>query len=185
MRRLRCAAQKEKQNERRQHPRNAHRSARRRKRSTAVILSGATRVEVRRIPVPGVVEYHDPVWLVQRAWSTFRLPALQALIRSTIAELGALSPEELLGREPAEPTAAGWTQDPVSEALKACSEELRDACGIAEAEAERAQHCSQVRGYTAQQPLAWSEAFTEALDKYRRAASARLLVRLDANSTVA
>jgi hypothetical protein len=150
-----------------------------------VILSGATRVDLPRVPVPGVVEYHDPVWLVQRAWSTFRLPALQALIQSTVAKLGALSPEELLGREPSDPKAAGWTQDPIEEALKACREELRDACGIAEAQVERAQHCSLVRLYTAQQPLAWSEAFTEALDKYRRAASALLMVSLDAKSTVA
>lgn len=142
-------------------------------------------MDVPRVAVPGVVEYHDPVWLVQRAWSTFRLPALQELIRSTIAELEALVPAELLGREPPEPKAAGWTQDPVSEALTACCEELRDACGMTDAQAERAQHCSQMRVYTAQQPVDWSETFTEALGKYRHAASARLLVRLDAKSTVA
>jgi hypothetical protein len=113
--------------------------------------------------------HHDPAWIVQRAWSTFRLPRLQELIRQTIADLHSLNPRELLGREVVVPE--GSDCDPVAEALKACCEELRDASGMAGAAAERATHCRTVRCYMEQQPAAWSETFEEALGKYRRAAS--------------
>jgi hypothetical protein len=113
--------------------------------------------------------HHDPAWIVQRAWSTFRLPRLQELIGQTITDLHALNPRELLGRELVVPE--GSDCDPVAEALKACCEELRDASGMAGAAVERAAHCRAVRNYMEQQPGAWSETFEEALGKYRRAAS--------------
>lgn len=122
--------------------------------------------------------HHDPAWVVQRAWSTFRLPRLQELIRQTIADLHSLNRQELLGREltvpersDSEPAFDPATCDPVAEALKACCEELRDASGMTGAAAERATHCRVVRSYMEQQPGAWSEIFEEALGKYRRAAS--------------
>jgi hypothetical protein len=34
-----------------------------------------------------MADYHDPTWLVQRAWSQFRLPKLQSLIELTIHDL--------------------------------------------------------------------------------------------------
>lgn len=133
------------------------------------------------VPSPG--EYHDPAWLVRRAWSSHRLPGLQALIRSTIGELQDLPPSDVLGPNwsPAERTAR--LPDPVMEALRACSEELRDASGMAGSNVARAAHCSLVRRYTAQQPPAWGTTFTAALDKYRHAACAALLAAFQQKST--
>jgi len=127
--------------------------------------------------------YRDPAWLVQRAWSEFRLPALQALITATIADLQDLTPPEILGRELPRAEDTSGVPDAVKEALRACSEELREACGMTDSKAQRAEHYNLVRLYMAQQPLAWSELFVEALDKYRSAASAALLVTLDGKST--
>ncbi|HKO92467.1 MAG TPA: hypothetical protein VJU61_15000 [Polyangiaceae bacterium] len=126
--------------------------------------------------------YRDPAWLVQRAWSEFRLPELQALITATIADLQALTPPELLGRELPPSLAAGTAPDPVKEALCACGGELREACGMTDSKAQRAEHYHLVRLYMTQQPLAWSELFVEALDKYRSAASAALLVTFNGKS---
>ena len=126
--------------------------------------------------------YRDPAWLVQRAWSEFRLPALQALIARTISDLEELAPVDILGRE-LPPAEDGTAPDPVKEALRACSEELREACGMTDSNAQRAEHYHLVKLYMTQQPPAWSELFVEALDKYRSAASAALLVTLDGKST--
>jgi hypothetical protein len=123
-------------------------------------------------PVPAA--YHDPVWLVQRAWSSHRLPGLQALIRATITQLQALAPTDLLGKDWS-PGRAARLPDPVIEALRACSEELRDACGIAGSGVARVAHCSLVRRYTSQQPATWGDTFSAALDKYRHAACGLLL----------
>lgn len=125
---------------------------------------------------PAPAAYHDPVWLVQRAWSSHRLPGLQAVIRTTIAELQALAPSELLDKEWLSAERAARLPDPVSEALRACSEELRDASGIAGSEVARAAHCTLVRRYISQQPAAWGKTFSAALDKYRHAACRVLLV---------
>lgn len=113
--------------------------------------------------------YHDPTWVIQCAWSVFRLARLQELIRLTIVDLQSLPRPE----PPEDELAAHRLQrDPVAEALKACCEELRDASGMGGA--GRAQHCELVRAYMQQQPAAWSESFAEALDKYRRAATLAL-----------
>lgn len=122
-------------------------------------------------------EYHDPTWLVERAWSLFRLPALQKMIEGTIAELELLERAELaeLGfASVSEPV----TRDPVAEALRACVEELRDASGMTDAGSRRAEHCALVRHYIAEQPHGWGDAFGVALDKYRRAASTALQASL-------
>jgi hypothetical protein len=116
--------------------------------------------------------YRDPAWVVQRAWSVFPLPRLQELIRTTIVDLQSLPQPESLDREPVSATRPEC--DPVAEALRACCEELRDASGMEGAEADRARHCKAVRVYIEQQPQAWSEAFTKALDGYRRAATSAL-----------
>jgi hypothetical protein len=125
------------------------------------------------VPSPG--EYHDPVWLVQRAWSSHRLVSLQAVIRTTIGELQALAPGDLLGKDWAWPELSARLPDPVIEALRACSEELRDASGIAGSQVAREAHCSLVRRYISQQPAAWGKTFAAALDQYRHAACRVLL----------
>lgn len=118
------------------------------------------------------VPYHDPVWVVQRAWSVFRLPRLQELVRLTIVDLQALPPPQLVLRD--FPRGDRVSCDPVAEALRACCEELRDASGIAGAEADCDRHRREVRDYIARQPPAWSEMFAEALHEYRRAAARAL-----------
>jgi hypothetical protein len=122
--------------------------------------------------------YHDPAWLVRCAWSTFRLKALQRLVGDVIAELAAIEPREFLGHAALSLDRTSLGPDPAFEAQQACSDELRDACGMLDAEAQRALHCRLVRDYIAEQPVAWSEAFAEALDKYRHAASAALRATL-------
>lgn len=109
----------------------------------------------------------DPSWVIQRGWSVFRLPRLQELITSSIAELRseprpALSCEQ--GFRPSSP-------DPTAEALRACCDELREASGIPGAEAVRAQHVKVIRRYMREESLDWSEAFGHALDTYRQAAA--------------
>lgn len=122
--------------------------------------------------------YRDPAWLVQCAWSDTRLSVLQALIKTTISALENMDSTELLGRPPSDsPTLVG-DPNPVKEALQACCEELRDACGMVDSEAQRAGHHARVRLHMAEQPVAWTEAFIEALDKYRRAASVALSATL-------
>jgi len=115
-------------------------------------------------------EYHDPAWLVQRAWSAFRLAALQDLVEKIIADLQRLELGDALDAGPSglDLRAAG---SPVQEALRACIEELRDASGMASAAEHRAAHCEQVRRYLAHEPSAWAEAFGAALDRYRHEAS--------------
>lgn len=142
----------------------------------------------RALDAPAVIrpgdEYHDPAWLVQRAWSAYRLPRLQAMIRAIIGQLQAIAPLDVLGKDGSRPALAPCLPDPVSEALRACSEELRDACGIAGAGVARAAHCSLVRRYISQQPAGWEQAFGAALDKYRRAASAALQAVLHTEAKV-
>jgi hypothetical protein len=125
--------------------------------------------------------YHDPAWVVQRAWSVFRLPRLQELIRLTIVDLQALPPISLAGHElgggSPEVEQPGCEQpacDPVAEALRACCEELRDAAAMPGASEARANHCKLVRDYMAQQPSAWSEVFVAALQEYRKTATRAL-----------
>jgi hypothetical protein len=131
-----------------------------------------------RSPAELAAVYHEPAWLVRRAWSVLRLPALQALISGIIANLERPPTAELLGHPPE--TIGLRAPDPIAEAHRACSDELRDACGMTDATAQRALHCSRIRGYMAEQPLAWATAFSEALERYRRAASAAMSVSLDA-----
>jgi hypothetical protein len=133
-------------------------------------------------PVPAVMppagEYHDPVWLVQRAWSSYRLPRLQAVIRRVITELQALAPGDVLGKNWSVPELASRLPDPLSEALRACSEELREASGIAGSQIALTAQCNLVRRYVSQQPAPWEKTFGAALDGYRHAACAALLLAL-------
>ena len=142
-----------------------------------LILSASPREVPKPVDGPSGTEYHDPVWLVQRAWSAYRLPGLQAVVRTTIVELQALDPVNVLDGgvvDCSDPEVR--RPDPVLEALRACSEELRDASGMAGSHVARAAHCTLVRRYTSQQPAAWGKTFTAALERYRHVACAALLV---------
>lgn len=141
-------------------------------------MSAAPRILDVRNPadVASATAYHDPAWLVRRAWSSHRLPALQALIGTTIRELEALPAGDLLGQSTAGAEPEAHLPDPVVEALRACTEELRDACAMAGSQGERAAHCKLVRDYIARQPQGWGETFAAALEKYRQAACRVLLV---------
>jgi hypothetical protein len=124
-----------------------------------------------------MLKYHDPAWTVQRAWSSFRLPALQAIVNETIAELGRLEPRQVLGRELSDQEGE-LESNAVAEAFKACTEELRNEAGMIDSDARRASHCQLVREYKAHQSADWSATFEEALGKYRRAAGEALQVSL-------
>jgi hypothetical protein len=124
------------------------------------------------------------MWLVRRAWSAHRLPELQAIIRQTIEKLQTLAPADLLDRDSTPPrrdtpvpgaALPAQVRDPILEALRACSAELRDASGMAGSEVARAAHCDLVRLYISQESAGWQTTFTAALDKYRHAACSTLL----------
>jgi hypothetical protein len=100
------------------------------------------------------------------------------MIRRVITELQALAPGDVLGQNWSPPEIASPLPDPLSEALCACSEELREASGIAGAGVALTAQCNLVRGYVSQQPAAWEKTFGAALDGYRHAACAALLVAL-------
>lgn len=149
------------------------------------MTSPARVVDAPKPVVASTTEYHDPVWLVQRAWSSHRLASMQAVIRTTIGELQALAPRDLLGKDWVSSELTARLPDPVLEALRACSEELRDASGMAGSQVARAAHCSLVRRYIAQQPAAWGRTFAAALEQYRHAACRALLVAFPRTSSVA
>jgi hypothetical protein len=119
-------------------------------------------------PPPARRASHDPSWVIQRAWSVFRLPRLQELIVAAIAELRYEPRLELAGEQhsvrPSGP-------DPAAEALRVCCDELREASGMAGADAERAQHVATIHRYMREEPVDWSEAFAHALEAYRTAAA--------------
>jgi hypothetical protein len=119
----------------------------------------------------------DPAATVRRAWSTLRLPALQAIVNSTIRELEQLSPRDLLGRE-LSPLESQSDNNPIAAALEAFSEELRDESGMADSRARRIEQSAHIRENMLDQPQAWTTAFHEALDKYRQAAAQVLSVSL-------
>jgi hypothetical protein len=116
-------------------------------------------------------DYHDPTWLVERAWSLYPLSKLQKLIESAIVELERLEP-------PRCDDAGQNVLNPVTEALKACVAELRHASGVPDAARTRAAHCELVRQYIAADPDAWGKSFGAALDEYRHAASTALQASL-------
>lgn len=124
-----------------------------------------------------MLKYHDPAWTVQRAWSSFRLPALQAIVNETIANLAKLEPPQVLGRDLSEQDAE-LESNAVAEAFKACSEELLNEAGMIDSDERRASHCKLVREYKTHQSAEWSATFEEALGKYRRAAGEALQVAL-------
>ncbi len=119
----------------------------------------------------------DPAATVRRAWSTLRLPALQAIVNATISELERLAPQELLGREL---TALERQREdnPITAALEAFCEELRDESGMADSRARRIEQSAHIRENMHDQPEAWTTTFHEALDKYRQAAARVLSVSL-------
>ncbi len=119
----------------------------------------------------------DPAAAVRRAWSTFRLPALQAIVNDTIAQLERLSPRDLLGRE-LSPIDSQHEQNPIATALAAFAEELRDESGVVDSHARRIEQSEHIRESMLEQPHAWTATFHEALQKYRQAAGATLQVSL-------
>jgi hypothetical protein len=103
------------------------------------------------------------------------LPGLQAVIRATIGKLQELSPGDILMGDWTGSERRTRVPDPILEALRACSEELRDASGMPGSTVARTAHCQLVRRYISQQPPAWGDTFAAALDQYRRAACTALL----------
>lgn len=110
--------------------------------------------------------YHDPVWLIDCAWSRLRLSPLQTLVGEVIADLRDLRESD---RSPAD--LEGGDRDPAVEALEACRAELREACAMRGADTELERYSGVIRGYASARPAAWRTAFEASFDYYRRAAS--------------
>jgi hypothetical protein len=115
----------------------------------------------------------DPATVVRRAWSTFRLPALQAIVNATITQLEKLEPSDLLGRELSS-LECQREHNPIAIALEVFSEELRDEAGIAGAHQRRIEKTAHARESLMGQPEAWAATFREASEKYRLAAARAL-----------
>ncbi|HEU4582178.1 MAG TPA: hypothetical protein VFS67_28175 [Polyangiaceae bacterium] len=115
----------------------------------------------------------DPAAAVRRAWSTLRLSALQNIVDQTIVGLQQLEPSELLGR-PLSGVEQQLEGNPIRAALDACSEELRDESGMAGSHERRLDQFHRVRERMLAQPVAWTESFQEAVEKYRLAAGRSL-----------
>ncbi|HWO14517.1 MAG TPA: hypothetical protein VNN80_33665 [Polyangiaceae bacterium] len=111
----------------------------------------------------------DPSWIIQRAWSVFRLHRLQELIIGAIAELRLTPHPELSGLQ--EQTERPKGPDAAAEAWQACCDELLDACGIPGADTVRAHHVAMVRRYMREESSGWSTVFAQALGTYRQAAA--------------
>ena len=124
-------------------------------------------------------EHTDPAAAVRRAWSTLRLAALQNIVDQTIVGLQRLEPSELLGR-PLSGVEQQLDRNPIREALDACSEELREESGMAGSHERRLLQSHRVREHMLAQPLAWTQSFQEAVEKYRHAAGRALNQSLNA-----
>jgi hypothetical protein len=123
-----------------------------------------------------MTEFRNPTWLIERAWSSHSLAALHRVIDLTIADLERIEPVPV-GRH------GDFVLDARAEALKGCCAELRHACAMAEAEAQRATHCDLVARHISEHQDGWGEAFAQSLEEYRRAASVALQVSLAAHSS--
>lgn len=121
--------------------------------------------------------HRDPAATVRRAWSTLRLPELQAIVQRAILELEQLPPEAVLGRE-LSALERQSEDNPITAALEAFCEELRDESGMADSRARRIEQSAHIRENIHDQPEAWTTTFHEALDKYREAAARVLSVSL-------
>jgi hypothetical protein len=140
----------------------------RKMRSNTALIKATTIGTSTRVQTAGT----DPARAIQLAWSVYRLPELHELMLLAIAELRAVVPGELLGRELSDLDLSECS--PVAEALEACCAELREESGMPLAETDRQGHCERVRSYIEQQPPAWVATFNEALAKYRSAAAVTL-----------
>ena len=118
-------------------------------------------------------EHRDPAATVRRAWSTYRLTALQDIVNETIVALQQLEPSELLGR-PLSGLDQQLESNAIQAALEACSEELREESGMLDSHERRLVQSRCVRESMLQQPVAWTTTFQEAFEKYRLAAGRAL-----------
>lgn len=130
---------------------------------------------------PTKKEQSDPAVAVRRAWSTLRLAALQHIVDQTIVGLQQLEPSELLGR-PLSGLEQQLESNPIRAALDACSEELREESGMVGSHESRLLLSHRVRESMHEQPLAWTQSFQEAVEKYRLAAGRALDQSLNAPS---
>lgn len=110
--------------------------------------------------------------ILRVAWKIHRLDAIRKVVQETIAELRALDPQDLLGREltGGEEPVLG----PVHAALETCCDELRGGCGLSlsEPSADRAPP-------TGARAATWVHSYASALERYRQAAGLALQTSLD------
>jgi hypothetical protein len=118
----------------------------------------------------------DPADLLREAWCAVRLNAIRDFVGDTIARLGEISPDALLGR--AVPTSTSKSTDPVWRALQTCSAELRSEAGMPDADEELAPGTTAAGEELSTHPR-WASIYHEALGKYRSEAGKALRRWLD------
>ena len=121
----------------------------------------------------------DPARLLREAWSTVPLTAIRTFVGQTIARLGTIKPDDLLGRAVSS-TLLGAAVDPVRQALRACSKELRTESGMHSGEDPdpASEHAAEQQAASIS---GWTAVYQEALGKYRAEASRALRSWLDSN----
>jgi hypothetical protein len=110
----------------------------------------------------------DPARLLQRAWSVVRLDTIRSFVDETIERLRQLSPQQLLDRPV--PDAECFDTNPIGQAWRICSDELRAESGMPNREPAHSVCTSLVRLRQATDPE-WYAQYEEALGRYRRAAA--------------
>jgi hypothetical protein len=119
----------------------------------------------------------DPARLLREAWSTVPLTAIRAFVEQTIARLGTIKQDDLLGRAVSR-TLAATALDPVRQALRACTEELRTESGMHNAKSSDPES-EQAAEQRAASVSGWTALYQEALAKYREVATRALRNWLD------
>jgi hypothetical protein len=116
----------------------------------------------------------NPARTLREAWNVVRLDVIRDFVGETIERLKDLSPQQLLGRADA---GSRFEVNPIGEAWRACSDELRAESGLADP--LRSTRTTLLRMRLAEEPE-WALEYHEALGKYRGAAAQRLNLWLDA-----
>jgi hypothetical protein len=121
---------------------------------------------------PGVKNKEHPAAVLRVAWNVHRLDAIRRIVDETIHALQGLDSRSVLGRELSE--LEQQADSPVGEALVACCNELREACGLPLSATQR------VDLERPTQEPEWLSSYENALEKYRDVAGAALQAALNA-----
>jgi len=106
--------------------------------------------------------------IMRAAWKAHRLDVIRDVVERTIRDLRARNPRDVMGRS------LTWSEEltsgPISAALDACCDELRDGCGLPPQSGSGGDHETRPVGPSA----SWTDHYVLALARYRETASAAL-----------